>query len=377
MVHLAVSGDGRTAAHAVAVVLGKCITERAGRVDKAPAVGGGRRVARQVDLVLTPVHVGAEPVRLSARDRRHVAVDVQLEQELVAEIGLGTVERQVFVLLAAVAPVFVLALGQLHVRAVARRAHGRGLIPEFVFARVDHLGQFDLGVGIIVLPHVPLALVSVAGFGRPAAADGFLAAQSALRGKHGSSLVELRHDPFPVVLGVRVAGIERIVDTVQHVIHERGRAPQLRQAHHRPCTPGLGLGDHALALGGTVVEFVHDHVAFVHDLVETGIHLLVGVVLRIVDHGRHAVVFGTVVRARTARPALGRFGRGGCNVVYAPVAHHQVLGRDVYVRDQLLGRHIVRLRIGLVHLGDPEVLHFVETRLGARSRHHRSGKQTG
>ena len=63
--------------------------------------------------------------------------------------------------------------------------------------------------------------------------------------------------------------------------------------------------------------------------------------------------------------------------MYAPVAHHQVLGRDVYVRDQLLGRHIVRLRIGLVHFGDSEVLHFVETRLGARGHHHRSGKQSG
>ena len=87
-------------------------------------------VARQVDLVLTPVHVGAEPIRLGARDRRHVAVDVQLEQELVAEIGLGTVERQVFVLLAAVAPVFVLALGQLHVRAVLNRKDKTGSDPR-------------------------------------------------------------------------------------------------------------------------------------------------------------------------------------------------------------------------------------------------------
>ena len=89
------------------------------------------------------------------------------------------------------------------------------------------------------------------------------------------------------------------------------------------------------------------------------------------------MVVRTVVRARTARPALGRLGRSGCYVMHAPVAHHQVFDRDVNVCDQLLRRGIVRFRIGLVHLDSSELFHVIETRLGAGGHHHRPGKQTG
>ena len=159
------------------------------------------------------------------------------------------------------------------------------------------------------------------------------------------------------------------------MLHQRSRTPELGQTHHRPRTPGLRLGDHALALVGTVVELIHDHVTFVDNLVKTGIHLLVSSIFLIVHHHGHTQVISTVVRTRTARPAFGRFGRSGCYVMHAPVAHHQILHPNVNIGNQLLGRHIVCFGIGLIHL-HYAVLLEIQSVLRTRGHHHRSGKQT-
>ena len=105
MIDLAVSGNIGTAANAVAVMFSESHAERPGRRDESPAVLRSQ-IARLIDLIVPPVHISTEPIRLGIFNRSGITVNIQFEQELVAEIGFGTVERQIFVALATVHPGF-------------------------------------------------------------------------------------------------------------------------------------------------------------------------------------------------------------------------------------------------------------------------------
>ena len=157
--------------------------------------------------------------------------------------------------------------------------------------------------------------------------------------------------------------------------HKRSAAPELGKVHHGPCPPGLSLGDHPLALGRAVVEFLDDEVALVDNPVETTVHrhVLAGL-CRIAETG-HQLIVTTVAGAVSSGPRISDLGRTSSNKVYAPVSHGQILDFDVNLGNKFICCQVIRIGISGVH-GDDTVLFDVQQLLAAGEESENRCKQT-
>ena len=206
-VHILVPrADCSPASGAVAVVLRHSQRERLSRDNEAPTVIVGC-VSRLVDVIVSPIHVSTEPVRIQISHHIGITIDVQLKQELITEISIVTPDGVIHIVSASINPSITLGLLILlveqHVRSIV--GHVRRLGPKCIFARGYYLGQLCLGVGIIILPHVALALERIACLFGPTASDNLLPAKASLGREIRSGLFKLIHDPLPAFLRGSVA----------------------------------------------------------------------------------------------------------------------------------------------------------------------------